>query len=830
MQLPAGDMVLPNGKEISVKTDGELKTIKDIENTYLRQNYEGFGVRIGDVATVQEGLDRPSILYRTNSKPSFKLTIIKKERTDALKAVEAVRAHMDKLKVNLKEGVDYFFINDFTFYLKNRLSTLSSNMVTGIILVCVVLALFLPFRVAIVVAMGIPFSMFLALMTIQYFGYSLNLISLIGLIIVSGMLVDDAIVVIENIYRKLEDGMDQETAIIDGAAEMVAPVTASVLTTVAAFSPMLFMSGIFGKFIFEIPLMVILPLVYSLFEAFLFGPGHILTIVGDSVRKNIEKKKQDLNSKKHWYDQFLPKYRKFIELTVKRRYLTFASFIGLLILTGVLTTQMKFILFPPDGVYTFFVRIDGNPGATFEEMSKIMGQIEPQIETLPKSELVDYTTMIGIQQNDPDDPLTKRASHYAQILVNLSPEGDRTRSVDDVVAELREKIKLPEGAVKLGFEVAKGGPPQGRPISINLYGDDFAVLKKLANQVKEKMKLVEGVQDIEDSEVLGKKEFTVTPDASTMSRLSLTTRDIATTVRAAFAGIVATSSKNLDEEIDIRIQLKPQDAGAKQQLSNIRIGTQGGHLIPLEKVATFKEADSRLIIQHEKYKRILNVSSQVDLEKTTAIKATQELQVILKDLLKDYPQYEISFAGENEDTAESMQSLFKAFGVAAVLIFIILVLTFNSFLQPLLVLFALPLGFIGVVFALLLHNRPLSFMAMLGIIALAGVIVNNAIVYIDFFNARKKEGAELEIALVDAATTRLRPIILTSLTTVLGLMPTAYGIGGSDAFVQSLALALGWGLMIGSVLTVMIFPALLHIVEDLKIFFSRFAQRAFRRS
>lgn len=826
IQLPAGDMLLPTGNEVSVKTDGELETVEEIQKIPVRSNFEGLGVRVSDVATVQEGLEKATVLFRTNSKPSFKLTIIKKERADALDTVEAVKARMKVLEKNLPAGVEYFFINDFTFYLKNRLATLSGNMVVGIMLVCIVLALFLPFRVALVVAIGIPFSMFLAISIVQYFGFSLNLISLIGLIIVSGMLVDDTIVVTENIFRRLEGGEDRDTAIVDGATEMVAPVVASVLTTIAAFSPMLFMSGIFGKFVFEIPLLVILPLAISLIGAFWIAPAHILTFVGSSVHKHVEKRKAE-NARAHWYDRLLPKYTEFIRITLRRRYITLACFVGLLALTAVLTTQMRFVLFPPEGIYSFYIRVDGTPGATLNDMSEMIATLEPRIKELPKEELIDYTSTIGLQQEEPNDPLTKRASHYAQILVNLSPESDRDRSVDEIVADMRAKVPKPEGATKMTFSIAQGGPPQGRPISINLYGEDFAVLRKLADQTKEIMATVNGVTDIEDSEVIGKREYRVIPDHDRVSQTGLTVRDVATTVRATFAGLVASNLRSLDEEIDIRVQLKPPDKGAIRQLQDIKIGNPQGQLVPLSKIATFEDSESRLIIQHEKYKRILNVSSQVDLEKTTAMQATGELQEKLKDLLKDFPQYEISFAGENEDTAESFASLGRAFAIAAILIFMILVLTFQSFLQPLLVLLALPLGFMGVVFALLLHGRPLSFMAMLGIIALAGVIVNNTIVYIDYFNSLKRSGHSTDDALIEAATTRLRPIVLTSLTTVLGLMPTAYGLGGSDGFVMALALALGWGLMLGSFLTVLLFPAILNIVDDGQKLGSRIWARMF---
>lgn len=828
IQLPAGDMILPSGTEVSVKTDGEFRTVDDVKKTYIRSNWEGLGVKIGDVAEVREGLERASVLYKTNGSPAIRLTILKKEKADALKTVAAVREKMTSLESRLPQGLDYLFVNDFTYYLNNRLGTLQSNMIVGILLVCGILALFLPFRVALVVAIGIPFSMFLAILTIQYLGYSLNLISLIGLIIVSGMLVDDTVVVTENIYRRLESGEDMETAIVEGTTEMVPAVLASVLTTTAAFGPMLFMSGIFGKFIFEIPLLVILPLLYSLFEAFAVAPGHILTIVGNSVKTSLHQKRED-SGKTHWYDRVLPRYTALIDWTIRYRYRTFAGFMGLLVFTGALTTQMRFVLFPPEGIYSFFIRVDGPAGATLADMEKITQQIEPEIEKLPKEELFDYTTVLGLQQQDGNDPFSKRAPHYAQIQVNLSPEDQRLRTVDEVVNDLREKIQKPAGAEKMNFQIAQGGPPQGRPISINIYGEDFVVLRQIGAKIKEVMASVEGVQDIQDSEVIGKKEIRVVPKPGLVSQVGLSTQEIAQSVRATFAGLVASSSRSLDEEIDVRVQLKPPPMEADQQLKGIRIGNTRGDLIPLHRIAEFEEGDSRLIIQHERYKRILNVSAEVDLEKSTPLAATAVLQEKLKDVLKEFPQYEISFGGSNEDTEESLGSLGRAFAVAAILIFCILVLTFQSFLQPLLVLLAIPFGFVGVVFALLIHGRPLSFMALLGVIALAGVIVNNAIVYIDFFNARRKAGDDLHTALLTAATTRLRPILLTSLTTVLGLMPTAYGIGGSDGFVMALALALGWGLMIGSTLTLILFPALLRIVEDGKDWGHRMWLRLLRK-
>lgn len=813
IQLPAGDMIVKDGSEISIKTDGEVTNKTDIENLFIRSNFEGYGVQIKDIAVVEQKLEKPTILYRSNGKQSFSMIISKKTKADAIEVVDAIKEYMSAYSLKLPSGVNYVLYNDFTVYLRNRLSILGGNMMIGLLLVVGVLALFFPVRVALVVALGIPFSMLGGILVLSKLGFSINLISLIGLIIVSGMLVDDAIVVVENIFRRYELGDDVNTAILEGTTEVIPAVTASVLTTVAAFSPMLFMSGIFGKFIFEIPVMVIIPLLISLFEAFIIAPVHFKDIVGERARYALNAIKSN-TQKKHWYDRLLPVYKNIIGWTVDHKYKTLSLFFVLIFITGIAVTRMNFILFPPDGIYTFFLRLDGKPGATLNEMKKIAEKIEPFISQLDKSELQDYITTVGLQQNDPNDPLTKRAPHYVQFRINLTPEGTRKRIVDEVVEDLRGRIPTTiEGIDKISFEIAKGGPPQGRPISINILGDDFEVLKNISNEIKLRLEKIEGVIDIEDSEVIGKQEIRVIPDRRALSNVGLSTNEVAQTIRAAFAGLEATSIRTMDEEINVRVKLNEEIEDQTRQLNNINISTRTGGLVPLDRLVKFENNPSRLIIQHEKFERRLNVSAQVDLTKTTAIKATKEFTKNLDELSKKFPGYKIIFGGESEDTEESMKSLFRAFGIAFLMIFAILILTFGSILQPILVAFAIPLGFVGTIWALILHGKPLSFMSMLGLIALAGVIVNNAIVYIDFFNSLKPK-LPLREALISAASTRLRPIILTSLTTVLGLFPTAYGIGGSDGFVKSLALALGWGLVIGSLLTVIVFPALLAIVES----------------
>lgn len=299
---------------------------------------------------------------------------------------------------------------------------------------------------------------------------------------------------------------------------------------------------------------------------------------------------------------------------------------------------------------------------------------------------------------------------------------------------------------------------------------------------------------------------------------------IAETVRAAFDGIVASSIRALDEEIDIRVKLKKQEGSIEKQLNSIQVGNNQGNLVNLPAVANFEAKKSLSAISHSNYKRMINVSAGVDTEKVSALEVNEKIQSILNKITSQKTGYSFASSGEDKDTQDSMKSLMIAFIFAASIIFSLLIITFKSLLQPILILSSIPLGFIGVIWAMFIHGRPFSFMAMLGVIALAGVIVNNAIVFTDFVNRQREKGMDLNDSIVNSAITRLRPILLTTVTTICGLLPTAYGdklrimfgFGGGDPFVIPIALALGWGLAFGSTMTGLFFPAFIRILDDVE--------------
>lgn len=811
ISLPGGSIKDTTGNEVLIKTDSELISAEEILKIPVSTNDEGDVLRVSDVASVVETLEKPVYTFRANGNSSINLVIMKKENADVLKMVEKVGSKVEELKTKLPSDVNLALANDKSVFVKNRIKVLSSNLLIGLILVVIVLTALLPINVSLVVAVGIPVALFSTVICLGYLGISINLISLIGMIIVLGMVVDDAIVVCENVWRYYEAGYPPLKAVTTGVTEVIPPVTASVLTTIIAFAPLAYMTGIMGKFIYQIPIVVILALIFSLLEAVIVMPSHFASWV-KQPNKKIDKPRK---KKASWFDAVVEKYGNYVSWSMRHRYIALGLMMGGLVISGfVIATYGRFILFPPVGIQTFFIKVEAPKSFTLETTESYVQKIESTIMKLPEDELSDVISMIGIARKDSNDPLTKRGSNYAQIQVILKPEGDRTRIAQDIIAQLKNDIQLGRDDISLSYEALKGGPPQGRPVSIDILGANFENLHKISLELEEILKQDPNIRDIVNSYVQGKDQYQVKPKVDEMATARLNASEISLNVRAAFDGVVASTVRDLDDEIKIRVAREESIGDVEKQLEGLTVGNSLGNLIYLKEIADFNLQSSISAIFHKSYKRMLNVSSDIDIEVTTSNQTIAKLKPKLDELRTKYPNNRFEIGGENEDTKESMQSLMRSFGLAFIGIATLLIVTFRKIVQPVIILFTIPMGVIGVFYALLIHGRPMSFMSMLGVVALSGVIVNNAIVLISFINKLREEGLNRYQSIIEAARTRLRPIFMTTLTTVSGLLPTAYGWGGSDPFIKPLALSLGWGLAIGSFFIALFFPVLISLMDD----------------
>ncbi len=845
INFPGGEVII-NGASQVLRTVGELLEPKDVENFFIRSNELGQGIRIRDVGKVADGFEEPLYIYRTNGKIAVDLIVLKKEKGDIIKVVEEVKKVVDNYKQKLPEGIEVAFINDLSYYVKRRLNVLFNNAIGGFILVVGSLFLFLGWRTAFMVALGIPISLGAALIVFNAMGVTLNLISMVGMIIVVGILVDDAIVVSENFYRYLEEGYSTLDAAIKGTSEVVVPVFASVMTTIVSFAPLLFVSGIFGKFLFTIPLVVIITLLASLFESFFILPSHLYDINKYASHEN------EIKGESGYFYRFRKKiYEPALAWVIHHRWQTLITLVVLFIISIVLqVTFGKFKLFT-GAIEAFIIKMKADPSTPLEDMDRFNQYISKYVETLPKEEIENFRTATGIVQQNPTDPFTKRGSNYAMAIIYLTPESKRKRSGEEIVNQVREEISwLMDSRLKdntnikqnpykpkifpefmnlagklenLQVDLLRGGPPTGKPVAIEIRGKDYDILEKIGEEFKERLSKIKGVKNIDDDHELGKKEIHLKIDELTAAITGVSVENIALAVNTAFRGTIPTTIKKGTEEIDVRVRFDDNYHKNIQTINHIYVLNRMGQLIPIKPLVRFETKQGYVALNHIDAERSLIVLADIDEKTTTSAQVNNEIRKFMNQIIEKYPGYTVKLGGENKDTEESIQSLVRALIVGVMVNFLILSSLFGSILLPFTILITIPFALIGVIIAFILHGQPISFLAMVGFVGVSGVVVNSAIVMIDFAQSLRKNNPNMSIeeAALNAGSMRLRAIILTTLTTVLGLLPTAYGIGGSDPFLVPLALAFAWGLMFSTLLTLFIIPVLYIKAVSFTIFIKK---------
>lgn len=829
VNFPGGVAKISN-EEVMIRTIGEVQTAEEIGEIVIRSNDLGNYVRIRDVAQVKDTFEDLEIINKTNGGSSISMTILKKESSDIIDTVGAVRQNIKDYKKILPENYDIVETDDLSYFVERRLDVLTNNAIVGIILV--VLSLFIAFgwRIAVVTAVGIPVAFAGTFYWMGLNDININLMSMFGLIMVLGMVVDDAIIVAENIYRHIEDGEPVRDAVINGTSEVIIPVAGTIMTTIAAFAPLMFMSGIMGKFMWVLPAVVSLALIMSWIEAMFILPSHVHDIEKNN-RKNLTPRSGE--------DKYSPlklrlRYSKLLKVVLKRKFI-FLIFIFFLFAGSLSTIAMgllPFELFPASGIEKFIIRAEAPVGTTLQEMSSKVTLIESELMKLSDKELESFTSQAGISSLGTNDPESQTGANYGSVIVNLTSSQGRKRKAKDIIEELRKNCeKYSDEFKSIEFKRVENGPPTGDPVSITIKGDDFEILKEIAKEYKDYLSQVEGVKDIKDSLSDKSKELQITVNSQLAAKTGISVMDVATTVRSCYAGTVATEIKKTDEEIDVRVILPEKSRNSVNSLYNINISNRMGNLIPLRSVAKFKRSEGLKSIQRKDWQRFCSVTADLDIsvKGANSYAINRKLMSDFKDISSRYPGYEVSYVGEFEDTNESFKELGLSFIIAIMVIYIILVGLFKSLHHPLLVMSVIPLTAIGVIWAFVFHNflydmglffveMPLSFMSLMGVVGLAGVVVNDSIVMVDFINKARMKGMNPYQASVDAGAKRLRPIILTTLTTVLGLLPTAYGIGGLDEFLIPMAVAMSFGLLFGTFITLFFTPVLYNSFYSIRYF------------
>ncbi|NIM03502.1 AcrB/AcrD/AcrF family protein [bacterium] len=817
VDIPGGKFKY-RGKEYLVKVKGELETKENIENTVIRSDDLGNLVRVKDVARVKGAFSEEETITKVFGMRSIVLTVIKRETGDIIKIVDAVRKEIKQFEKEIPENLRIAVFNDISYYVNRRLSVLSTNGIIGFIFVMILLFLFLKPASALMTALGIPISFLITFMVMSYFGLTINLLTLMGLIIVLGIVVDDGIIIAENSYRYIEQGIHPREAVVKGAGEVARPVIATVLTSIVAFSPLLFMRGMIGNFAKYVPLIIIIALAASITEAFIILPSHLADFARP-VRQHSGKEKGK------WFKWVLNKYTVILRKAINNRYKVLLSVIILLIGSFLLARFfIPLILFPATADEVFMIRLEARTDVSLEKTNILIGNVEKIVDGIPITCLDAYETFVGkIGEEGAYDPAAKNGSNFAQINVYLTSACTRKETVQNIIEGLRPKIESlteelkPQGVEKIYFERLTSGPPVGSAIDARVVGEEFGTLKKITDRIKTFISKIDGVVDVADNYNLGAEEIQVIIDEKQAQRAFLTNSQIAFAIRAAFSGVVATTIKRetAEKEIRVLVRLPEEQKSDPSIFDKIVVANRFNNLIPLKKVAKLNYTQRLRSIKHVDGKRFISVTADVDTKNITSLEANKRVDEEFKDIPVQYPGNSLAFSGERKETMDSVRSLFKAFLIAAILIYLILATQFNSLIQPFVVMFTIPFGLIGVLIALVIHSEPLSFLAMVGFIGLSGVVVNDSIVLVDFVNKRRGR-MSIQDAVIEAARLRFRPIMLTTLTTVCGIATVAYGIGGLDPFLRPMALAIGWGLMFSTGLTLIVIPCFYFISQDIK--------------
>lgn len=797
----------------------------DVKDVIVRSVFSGKRILVSEIAQVGDSFEEETKLVKTNGEPCINIVISKKANADAVRVAKRVRNLLVGFNKDLPQGVYAQVVKDYSVYVNAMLQAVISNALIGFLLVLLCLIVFLNRRVAFWTAIGIPFSLLVAFYFMPIYDITITGISLLAFIIVLGMLVDDAIVVAEHIYSYREKGMDPIEASVKGVSEIFWPVCATVTTTIAAFLPMLLMTGIMGDWVRAVPIMITVVLLASLFESAFILPSHL------AHTKLAKKEKPRLL-------QFLEKlYRKNLLRVLKRKYRVIGVFILIFLFAVVVVLPwLGFELMHSSNEDIVMVKIETPKGTPLWETEKRVRMIEEVIvKSVPKKLLVSYVTIIGQKGTE----MWSTASgvtqgHWARIDINLIPMQKRKIKSSEIEDDLNKALKiLKESQMFSDITVSpmRGGPPTGKPVNISFVGNDDKIRTQLGDDLEAFLKKTNGIYDISRNDEKGLNELNVKLNHGLMSELGITAADVAGVIRAAITGNVVTSIRKEGEEIDYRVMLREKYRNDPNYIKNLTIPNRLGKLIKLGSFIRFEEKSSPLGIYHSEGDRVLEVTAEINKDKLNSREFNKILKEKYDPLVAQHAGFRVIFGGEERTTDESLASFFNAMILALIVIYIILVVLFNSFTEPLIVMMAIPFGLAGVIFAFALHGETMGFMGLIGILGLAGVVVNNSLVMLKFLNKKEEDicanGEHLSLEhIADAAMLRFRPITLTMVTTVAGLLPALYGLfGGRVDFLFPLLLALCWGLVFSTFITLFLIPSFYIVERDVNVWFSRLASR-----
>lgn len=841
VNIPGGNLAVGDARFL-LRVPGEFGLASEIESIAIKRRGER-SVLVRDVAQVVDGFEDRETYARMNGQPAVSLAVAKRTGANIEEIAMAVKTLVHEEAKAWPEGVRYQVLGDQSKMVSDMVSDLENGIITALLLVMAVLVFFMGVRNSLFVALAIPLSFFLGILVLDLLDITLNMVVLFSLILVLGMLVDNAIVIVENIYRHAEEGRSLFDAAVEGTREVAIAVAASTATTVAAFLPLVFWTGLMGEFMGYMPKTVVIVLIASLVVALT-----VLPVLTAKLLK-LAPSRAGSGGATAASGRFLQRYQELLAITIRHRYKAFATGCGVLVLSfvayGMFNHGTEF--FPEAEPNRAVIALTAPDGTDIEATDVITRHVEA---LLADEENVDvYVAEVGVS-GDANDPMSGSSSapNSARITIDFLPDDASARADDKqrventtlTIERLREKLRGIAGA-ELKIEKERMGPPVGAPVSVEVSGDDFHAVGAYAAVVRRALGKLEGVATLTDNYRVGRPELRLLIDREAAKRVGASTRAVAGSLRTALAGSKASELRGVDDDIDIVVEADPRYKEDLQSLLSMRIPGRSDtspntFAVPLSAIARYEIAGGSGAITRVDQKRVVTISGDV-----TEGANANEVQAKVADWIAEAkvpPAFDVRLGGANDEQKNAEAFLQRAFLIAIFLIAIVLVAQFNRFDLPLIILASVVLSLAGVLWGLIITGTPFGvIMTGIGVISLAGVVVNNAIVLLDYVEQLRARGLPMVEALLQAGTARFRPVMLTALTTILGLIPMALGISidifrfrvtsGSQSTQMwtAMAVAVVFGLAFATVLTLVMVPTMYSIAEDLRLRLAKLFRR-----
>jgi len=813
IRQPAGHIQVKD--EPNVTINAQLDSVEKLNKLYIQAGFKGKAIELNEIAEVRTDFRRDKQITKVNGHQSIMLNVVKNSSYGILESLTAVQKVVDEFRAqNLSQSdIELVLLDDESYDVRNRLSIIATNGGIGFLLILFTLFLFLNKRAGVWVAMGIPFTICLTLICAFAMDYTINNITLAAVIIVMGIVVDDAIVVAENVARFRANGFSSQDAAVKGTTQVFMPILASIVTTCVAFVPLFYFSGRFGSFVSFIPPIVFLMLFASLLESLIILPGHLHI----SMPRLFKHKAETNDIKLHWFDKVEAGYGSLLIGLLRYKYLIFIIFTALFIGSLMLAKQsMSFVMFPHSETREIVISGSAEKNAGRFQTAMITKEIENSIEPYIGKEVVGLRTEIARSRHG---GVAKENSF--RMIIEIVPKEERVISADELVNRWKPHTKNIKGLKKLTFQKSRWGQSSGTAVSIQVLENNDALRQQAAELLLQAMKQHADLKNAEIDRPLMLPEYKIDIQREKVKRLSISPQDIATAFRASLEGEVLYELPDGNEHIDVRLSVIDSAKQDIESILKIPVENRSNYLAPLADLVNIEKTTTPTSINRQDKRRATTVYADLEVDAVkTPLQIAEDLENgVFKKILSQQASTSLNFEGEIADTRESKNDLNNAIIMVTILIFAILTMLFNSISRPLIIMLAIPFGLTGVIFAFWLHGQTLfGFFAAIGSLGMAGVVINDAIIMLskldDEYTNHIAVGIDEKIARI--AQTRLKAVVLTTLTTVLGVMPTAYGIAGYDDMLAEMMLALAWGLLFGSLITLLLVPCLYSFIRHMQ--------------